>query len=172
MEVEFQDQGHLDQDLEEWLSPRGSQYIHGFFSEEQKQESIQIEYSAPEVAIISKQAPERGTSTMVVIERSENVEGSGYNIDSPLCVGLYKEEDDSLVTWSGTDPYAKINCFTWSRDKNDWIVPEDKYDEEFKNWRGHIHNGQFHSQNLKEKRNTDQTCSKYASSAKFNGINR
>ena len=35
MEGEFQDQGQLDQDLEEWLSPRGSQYVHGFFSEEE-----------------------------------------------------------------------------------------------------------------------------------------
>ena len=40
MEGEFQDQRQPDQDLEEWLSPRGSQYVHGFFSEEEKQESI------------------------------------------------------------------------------------------------------------------------------------
>ena len=53
MEDEFQDQGQLDQDLEEWLSPRGSQSVHGFFSEEEKQESIQIEDSAPEGARIS-----------------------------------------------------------------------------------------------------------------------
>ena len=43
---EFQDQGQLDQDLEEWLSPRGSQSVHGFFSEEEKQESIRMEDSA------------------------------------------------------------------------------------------------------------------------------
>ena len=44
MEGEFQDQGQLDQDLEEWLSPRGSQFFHSFFSEEEKQESTRIEY--------------------------------------------------------------------------------------------------------------------------------
>ena len=53
MEGEFQDQGQLGQELEEWLSPRGSQSVHSFFSEEEKQQSIQIEYSAPEGAIIS-----------------------------------------------------------------------------------------------------------------------
>ena len=37
MEGEFQDQGQLDQDLEKCLSPRGSQSVHGFFSEEEKQ---------------------------------------------------------------------------------------------------------------------------------------
>ena len=92
---------------------------------------------------------------MLVIKISENVEGYGDNIDSPLCGGLYKEEDDSLVTWSGTDPYAKMNCFTWSKDNKDWTVPEDKCDEEIKKWRGPIHNGQLRSQTLKEKINTE-----------------
>ena len=53
MEGEFQDQGQIDQDLEEWLSPIESQSVHGFFSEEEKQESIRIEDSAPEGARIA-----------------------------------------------------------------------------------------------------------------------
>ena len=129
MEVEFQDQGQLDQYLDEWLYPRGIQSVHSFFSEEEKQESIQMEYSAPEGAIMSNLATEEETSIMVVFKWSYKVEGSGYNIDSPLCSGLYKEEEDSLVPWSGTDPDAKMNCFTWSKQNNDWIVPEDQYDE-------------------------------------------
>ena len=65
-----------------------------------------------------------------------------------------------------------MNCFTWSKVKNNWNVLEDQYDEEFNNWRGRIHNGQFRSQTLKEKQKTEETCSKYAGSAKFNGIPR
>ena len=42
MEGELQDKGQLDQYLEEWLSPRGGQSVHGFFSENYKQESIRI----------------------------------------------------------------------------------------------------------------------------------
>ena len=53
MEGEFQDQGQLDQDLEDWFSPSGSQSIHGFFFDEEKQESIRIEDSAPEGARIA-----------------------------------------------------------------------------------------------------------------------
>ena len=68
MEGEFRDQRQLDQDLEEWLFPRWSQYFHGFFSEEEKQESIQTKDSAPKGAIISNQAPEGETSTMVVVK--------------------------------------------------------------------------------------------------------
>ena len=91
------------------MSPRGIQYVHGLYSEEEKQWSIRIEYLAPEGAIISNQTPEGETSTMVVVKLSEKVEGSGDNIYSPLCGGLYKEEDDSLVPWSGTDPYSNMN---------------------------------------------------------------
>ena len=107
MEGEFQDQGQLYQDLEEWFSPRGIQYVHGFFSEEEKQESIRMEDSAPEGARISNQAPEGEIYTIVVIKWSDKVEGYGDNIYSPLCGGLYKEEEDSLVPWSGTDPDTK-----------------------------------------------------------------
>ena len=48
-------------------------------------------------------------STMIVVKCSYKVEEFGDNIDSPLCGGLYKEEEDSLVPWSGTDPDAKMN---------------------------------------------------------------
>ena len=60
---------------------------------------------------------------MVVVKWSDKVEGSGDNIDSPLCGGLYKEEEDYLVTWSGTHINVKMNCFTWSKDNNYCIVP-------------------------------------------------
>ena len=109
---------------------------------------------------------------MVVVKWSDNVEGSVYNIYSPLCGRLYKEEDNSLVPWSGTYPDSKMSCFTWSKEDNDWIVPEDQYNEEFNNWRGPIHHFQLGSHTLKEKRNTEKTCSKYTGSDKFNGIPR
>ena len=129
MEGEFQDQGQLDQYLEEWLYPRGSKYVHSFFSEEEKQESIRIEDSDLEGARIINQAPKGETYTMVVVKWSDKVEGSGDNIDSPLCCGLYEEEKDSLVPWLGTDRDAYIDGFTWYKLNNDWIVPEDQYDE-------------------------------------------
>ena len=90
------------------MSPRGIQPVHGFFSEEEKQESIRMEYLAPEGAIISNEAPEAEASKMVVIKWSDKVEGSGDNIESPLCGGLYKKEEDSLVPWSGTDHYGLV----------------------------------------------------------------
>ena len=70
MEGEFDYQVQIDQYLGEWLSPRGSQSVHGFFSEEEKQESIRMEDLAPDGAIISNQAPEGETSTVVVIKLS------------------------------------------------------------------------------------------------------
>ena len=63
----------------------------------------------PEGEMISNQAPGEETYKMVVIKWSDKVEGSGDNIYSPLYGGFYKEEDDSLVPWSGTYPGAKMN---------------------------------------------------------------
>ena len=80
---------------------------------------------------------------MVVVKWSDKVEGSGDNIDAPLCGGLYKEEVDSLAPWSGTDPDSKMNCFTWYKEGNYCIVSEDQYNEEFNNWRGPINIGKF-----------------------------
>ena len=68
MEGEFQYQGLIDQYLEKWLSPKGSQCIHGFFSDEEKQEPIRMEDSAPEGAIITNQAPDGETTTTVIIK--------------------------------------------------------------------------------------------------------
>ena len=65
-----------------------------------------------------------------------------------------------------------MNFFTWFKDNHDWIFPEDQYNEELKNWRGPVHNVQFRSQTLKEKRKTEDTCSNYAGSSKCNGIPR
>ena len=88
MEGEFQDQGQLDQYLDEWLSPRGIQSVHGFSSEEEKQEYIRIEDSAPEGARISNQAPEGAIFTMVVIMWADAINGRRVKVDGPQCGGL------------------------------------------------------------------------------------
>ena len=94
---------------------------------------------------------------MLVVKCSDKVEGSKDNIDAPLCGGLYKEEDDYLFNWPVTDTDANMNSLTWYKENNnDWIVPEDQYNEQFKNWRGPINNGQFRSHTLKKKRNTEE----------------
>ena len=71
------------------MSPRGSQSVHGFFSEEEKQESIQIEDSAPEGARISNQPPEGAIFTVVVIKRSDAIKEPRVKVDGPQCGGLY-----------------------------------------------------------------------------------
>ena len=109
---------------------------------------------------------------MVVIKRSDTIKGPRVKVDGPLCGGLYKEDHGYIIPWSGTDPDAKMNSFTFSTNENYWIILGDQYNEEFKNWRGPINNGQFRQQNLKEMRKTEDTCSKYAGFAKFSGIPR
>ena len=83
-EGKFQDQGNLDQYLEEWLYPIGSQPNCDFFSEKDKQESTRIEGLDSEGATISKQDPEGAISTTVVVKWSEKVEGTREKIYYPL----------------------------------------------------------------------------------------
>ena len=132
MEGKFQDQRQLEKYLEKWFSPRGNKPDRGFFYEQDKQESMRIEYLSPEGSIISNQDPEGGTYNMVVVKQTDAIKGPRVKVDGPLCGGLYKEDNGSIVPWSGTDLYFKLNCFTCSKEENDWIVLGDQYTEYFK----------------------------------------
>ena len=94
---------------------------------------------------------------MVVIKCSDAIKEPRFKVDGPQYGGLYKEHNGSIIPWSGTDPDAKMNCFTWSTEENDWIFLGNQYNEDFNNWKGPINNGQFHQQNIKEMRKTEET---------------
>ena len=51
---------------------------------------------------------------MVVIKWSDAIKGQSVKVDGPQYGGLYKEDNESIIPWSGTDPDAKMNSFTWS----------------------------------------------------------
>ena len=61
------------------------------------------------------------------------IKGTRVKVDSLMGGGLYKEYNGCIVTWSVTEPYANLNCFTWSKDEDDWIILGYQYNEEFKN---------------------------------------
>ena len=63
---------------------------------------------------------------MVVIKWSDSIKRPRVKVDGTLCGGLYKEDHGSIITWSGTDPDANMNSFTWSTNENDWIIPGDQ----------------------------------------------
>ena len=58
---------------------------------------------------------------MVVIKWSVAIKESRVKVDGPQCGGLYKEDHKSIIPWSGTDPDANMNSFTWSTEENYWI---------------------------------------------------
>ena len=85
MEVNFLYQGHIDQDLEELSSSRGSQTNCSLFSEEEKNESTMIKFYATEGETISNQEPEGEINTMVVLKWSDAVEIPRAKSDGPFC---------------------------------------------------------------------------------------
>ena len=70
---------------------------------------------------------------MVAVKFPNKFEGLGENIYAPLCSGIYMGEVGSLIHWSGTESDARTNLFNWFKEENDWIVPEDHYNEYFNN---------------------------------------
>ena len=109
---------------------------------------------------------------MVIIKWSDAIKGPIVKVDGTLCGGLYKEDHEYIIPWSGIDPDAKMNSFTWSTEEIDWVFLGDQYNEDFNNWKVPINNGQFRRENIKEMIKIEETCSKYAGSVKFNGIPR
>ena len=71
---------------------------------------------------------------MVVIKFPVAVKGTRVKVDGPLCGILYKEDHGYIIPLSGTEPDAKMNPFTWSKDENGWIVLGNQYNEDFSNW--------------------------------------
>ena len=80
--------GRFDQYLKEPLSLRESRPDRGFLSEEEKQDSIQIEGPGPEVPTISNQAPEGSICTMMVVKFSYVIKGPRVKVYGLLCGGL------------------------------------------------------------------------------------
>ena len=109
---------------------------------------------------------------MVVVKCSDALEGPRVKLEGTLCDVLYKDDDVSIVIWSGMDPDSKINCFTCSGKDNDLVVSGDQYNNKSKKWRGTIHNGQLHSQALRKMIITERICFKFLVYIKFNGIPR
>ena len=49
-----------------------------------------------------------------------------------LCSGSHKAYCMSNVTWPGTYMYSKMNCFTWYKKDNDFILPVYHYNNKSK----------------------------------------
>ena len=74
---------------------------------------------APEGATISNQDPEVPIFTMVVLKWSDVIKVPRVKVYGPLCGGLYRENYDYIVPYSGTYLNTNMNCFTWSKEEND-----------------------------------------------------
>ena len=61
---------------------------------------------------------------MIVVKCTESVEGLGDKVNDSLWLVLYKEKDGSIFTWSGTEPYSKMNRLTCYIEYSYWMVPD------------------------------------------------
>ena len=45
----------------------------------------------------------------------------------PIFGGLFKDSDDRIIPWSGTDLDSNVNCFTWNFKFSTWICKNDTF---------------------------------------------
>ena len=61
----------------------------------------------------------------------------------PMFGGLFKDSEDKIIPWSGTDPDSNINCFSWDTSLGNWICANDSYDPVAPSRQGPVHPGQY-----------------------------
>ena len=83
--------------------------------------------------------------------------------------GLFKDSEDRIIPWSGTDPDSNINCFTWDTTLGNWICADESFDPAAPNKQGPVHPGQYYPCSVKEERKVREACVQFTG-AKFNGI--
>ena len=67
------------------------------------------------------------------------------NITVPICGGISRDKISGGMAptpWVGTDPYSKINTFTWNQDINFWEMSPEYYQSEYKKSKGPYNFGQ------------------------------
>ena len=74
----------------------------------------------------------------------------------PLVGGLFKDTDDSIVPWVGSDPDSQVNCWTWDPQAKEGAGAYTMTGriEGWSNQWGPVHPGQFRPQSIKEHRKT------------------
>ena len=59
----------------------------------------------------------------------------------PIFSDLFKDCEDNIIPWSGTDPDTNVNCFTWNIELTDWICALEAFDLSAPIWQGPVHLG-------------------------------
>eukprot|EP00957_Ditylum_brightwellii_P066193 5023224-Ditylum_brightwellii.AAC.1 len=51
---------------------------------------------------------------------------AGHMIAMLICEGIFKDENQDkapIISWYGTDPDSKINCYSCSKNDSKWQIP-------------------------------------------------
>ena len=109
------------------------------------------EYSPTKQTAFKINNPEGDPNTdkMMIIKCTEKESYKSEFLVAPICGVLYKEINDTLITWSGIDPYYQMNSLIWDTKDGAWVLPERNFIKNHHNWRRTVHNGKLQKQEIK-----------------------
>ena len=90
---------------------------------------------------------------------------------APVCGGLFKDKDDKLIPWSGTDPDSKHRHFSWNTSAKKWIClnVRGRTGPVGPKMQGPLHIGQFRPTDYKSISRVKDACTKFEGTARFSG---
>lgn len=95
-------------------------------------------------------------------------------VPTPLFGGIMKVnsgEHKHVFAWSGTDPDAKMNCYSWNQeDPGAWVINAGVMVRGQPRMKGPPHDGMYRPTGVKFERHTRLSCTTYVSDIHFNGM--
>eukprot|EP00957_Ditylum_brightwellii_P158254 12046006-Ditylum_brightwellii.AAC.1 len=87
----------------------------------------------------------------------------------PKCGGLFKQDDDKVMAFIGTDPDACVNVWSYNQDTKTYQADKSYLNHLWNHKKGPVWEGQFRPSSIKQIQKTEQVCTNYTGT-KFDGL--
>ena len=110
------------------------------------------------------------TPVTTLLTWEESTKLSTSSIVCPKIGGLVKQDDGTLLAFSGTDPDKKVNVWSYDADKNTYVIEQDARNPNWTDQQGPSHVGQYRPRDIKQLLQIEKSCVTYTHTIKFLGL--
>lgn len=88
----------------------------------------------------------------------------------PQVGGLMKQNDGTIIAFSGTDPDKKVNVWSYNVSKKTYVIEQDDRNPLWSDQQGPSHVGQYRPRDIKQLLQIEKSCVTYTHTIKFLGL--
>ena len=129
--------------------------------------SFDFEFNHP-ASMSSEDESTPPATTLLTWEESTKLSTS--SVVSPKVGGLVKQDDGTLLAFSGTDPDKKVNVWSYNADKDTYVIEQDDRNPLWTDQQGPSHVGQYRPRDIKQLLQIEKSCVTYTHTIKFLGL--